>query len=386
MNALWGEIEMWRDLLADREVLSLYCGGGTPTILPPAELQKLARLAGKNRCFEANPATLIGAGGQGKLEALAGEGVERLSIGVQSFDNRLLRAIGRGNYTGKEAEEVVRAAKARFKIVNVDMMSDLPGQGLEDIEADLGTIERVMPDSVTWYTMRVGPGCWLYNRGERVSEEEGLIARIMIVERLKELGYMQTSGDRFCLGVEAKDNFKAVRSSTHAPMLGVGASAYSSLGRIRFRNTTDTCTYIERVNSGNFPVSSSREYTPEEEVAAEFVLGLREGLELSGWGRRLLFGNWWDRLTASLEQPSMYPLLIHEWGYRKLVGQLIKHRLLELGGNTLQFTDKGRLFENEILRKFYSPMIDAEARVRRFLAAIKRFWWDFCKEPIRVRA
>ena len=373
---------MFKPVLKSRFVSSLYVGGGTPTILPIEELLRLAELGGANKCFEANPATLKGTPGAEKLKALVEKGVGRLSIGVQSFQDVLLRAIGRGIYTGAEAEESVRKAReAEFRTINVDMMSDLPGQTLASAEADLETIIRLKPDSVTWYTMRTPANCKLHRQAGEIPMRDSLIARIMIAEGLKQAGYRQTSGDRFCLSEESKDSFKSARSSVDLQMLGLGVSAYSHLGGGVFRNEINTQKYIARINDGDFAVATGRFYDMHEKIAAEFVLGLREGLELSAIGINAIFGD--QKLFAGMESPSK---LMHFLGYRRLVPRLIENGLLELQENCLQFTDKGRLFESEVLRMFYSPSVDAESRGKRVLGALKKFWLDFLMQPTIARA
>src|SRR3989344_2464902 len=207
LGALGQELTKYGNYVQGRNVSSIYMGGGTPTILTNQQLSELLDLVYSKfnvedkatLCVEANPVTLKGDTGREKLKVLIQKGVKRLSIGVQSFNDGLLKAIGRGYIDNKEAREAIKSAQeAGMEVLNIDMMQDLPGQTLDNVKADLEMIAELKPDSVTWYTMRVAPDCWLYKRLERVAEEDSLVARIMITEKLKELDYKQTSGDRFC--------------------------------------------------------------------------------------------------------------------------------------------------------------------------------------------
>ena len=394
LSSLGQELAMYGDSLQGRTVSSVYLGGGTPTILSNQQLGDLFDSIyrtfdveeGATVCVEANPVTLRGQQGQNKLATLVQNGVKRLSIGVQSFNDRSLKAIGRGYIGNEDARSaIVKAKEAGVNVVNVDMMQDLPGQTLHDIEADLEAIAELRPDSVTWYTMRVAPDCWLYQRQERVSEEDSLVARIMITERLKELGYTQTSGDRFCLGSESRDRFKESRSSVSSDMLGVGVSSYSHIGDLIFRNERDVGEYMKIVAESKLPVSEGKYFNEEERIIAQIVLGLKNGLDLNDSGKDALVGNRWLSWLRLSPDDRLYDLF-QECGYRKKIPQLVDTGLLEFEGNKLQFTDKGRLFENEVCRMLYSPIVDAQTRGQRVRAFFKRFFSDSTPAGFRVRA
>jgi len=383
--ALSEELRMYGSILQGRKIVSVYIGGGTPTLLTSKQLSDRLIEPIRKRlnvdenaplCVEANPTTLVGKEGKEKVRTLKEIGTNRLSIGVQTFNDNILRAIGRGYSTGEDARATIQFARdAGIPVLNVDMMQDLPGQTLEDIEADLQVISELRPNSVTWYTMRTNSKCWLHNRHKRVSEEDSLVARIMITDGLKQAGYTQISGDRFSLTLKDRDQFKEARSSITSDMLGMGVSAYSHLDDLIFRNETDIDEYMKIVAKGRFPVSNGKQFTKEERVIAQFVLGLKNGLELNDLAKTFLVGSIWSCVPYHLgvgKEGKLLDVFRNYAEYRKKIPQLIGVGLLEFDGNRLQFTEKGRLFEHEICRFLYSPIVDAETRGHRIRAFLKK--------------
>ena len=192
-SALTQEMHRYGHLLSERPVSSFYIGGGTPTAISLQQLERLIDFIHTTfnvdentfRCVESNPVTLTGTRGQEKLEMLVEKGVQRISMGVQTFNDNLLKSVARGYSKEKTIRSVIADAKSRFKVINIDMMQDLPNQTLKDIKSDLEVIAELMPESVTWYTMRLGPGCRLHGK-VKINEESSLITKIMIMERLRE--------------------------------------------------------------------------------------------------------------------------------------------------------------------------------------------------------
>jgi len=399
--ALNKELAMYGNILQGRKIVSVYIGGGTPPILTSQQLSN--RLIGPIRkrlnvdenaplCVEANPATLIGEEGKEKIKTLIKQGTSRLSIGVQTFNDTILRAIGRGYSTGEDARTAIyHAREAGIPVLNVDMMQDLPGQTLEDIESDLQAISELRPNSVTWYTMRVAPNCWLHDRFERPSEENSLVARIMITDALKQRGYTQNSGDRFSLTAKDRDKFKEARSSVTSDMLGIGVSAYSHLDDLIFRNETDIDEYMKIITRGRSPVTRGKYYDNlEERFVANLVLKLKEGIEFREGGKDMFMASAWNYFSCWNgvgPEGRMWDLL-QRTGYRKKIPRLVHAGLLEFEGDRLQFTEKGRLFENEICRMLYSPIVDAETKGHNTLAFLEKINWDFSGTPrgYKVRA
>ncbi len=394
LSSLSRELRMYGDSLQGRKVSSVYFGGGTPTILNNQQLNNLFESIYRefnveedaNICVEANPVTL-----KEKLNTLIQNEVGRLSIGVQSFNNELLRRIGRGYIDNEDIISVIKEAKeSGIKVLNIDMMQNLPSQTLHDVEFDLETIAELKPDSVTWYTMRVAPDCRLYDKFE-FCEEDSLLARIMITEELKEMGYIQTSGDRFCLDKTFRDGFKEIRSDINSDMLGVGVSAYSHLNNLIFRNEVDVDRYMEIVLEGKLPVVSGKSFTNEEEIVVQFVLGLKNGLELNDIAKTLLVGSIWSCFPSWNgvgQEGKLFDFFKNYTGYRKKIPELVDTGILEFDGNRLQFTEKGRLFENEVCRMLYSPVVDAQTKGKRVRALLKKLSWDIHTTPMgcRVRA
>ena len=208
------------------------------------------------------------------------------------------------------------------------------------------------------------------------------------MERLRELGYSQTSGDRFHLSEESRDEFKQVRSSVSTDMLGMGVSSYSHLDDTIFRNQMDLDTYVQAVSRGDLPVMSGKRYSEEEDIIAGFVLGLKNGLKLSDTAKKLLMGSmlscfrYWNGVGP---EGKLYTIFANYTKYRKRIPKLIKHGLLEFDGNTLQFTQKGRLFENEVCRTLYSRVMDAKLKGQRVRAFFAENFLPSNRSPQRPR-
>ncbi|MDP2973735.1 MAG: radical SAM protein, partial [Candidatus Diapherotrites archaeon] len=296
--------------------------------------------------------------GERKLNLLLKKGINRLSMGVQSFNPTILNKAGRLEYTVKQVTNVIKLAREKgIETINLDFMQDLPGQSLEDIERDLETVANLRPESITWYRMRLSDRCVLKQADNQLSEMESLIAKIMVAQALAGYGYIQSSGDRFFLG-NSKDVYKSARSNPRCNMLGLGVSAFSHFEEGVFKNETSISKYVETVSKGNLPLKTGRFYSPEEKIVADLVLSLKgDGVELGKPLRKLIEGKSSEADYPKAETKKID--LFERYRYIQKIRDLITYKLLEFKGNTLKLTFAGNLLENEICRQFYSSEIDA---------------------------
>lgn len=334
---------------------SVFIGGGTPTVLSLSQLRWLFGvirsefdiIPGSPWCVEASPRTIVAEDGEEKLCFLRDEGVGRLSFGIQSFDDEVLRRAGRG----RSREEATRAcviASSLFPNYNFDLIQGLYKGNVDEVWGNLLEVERLRPPHLTYYHGRFGDDkqqwAWLKAHPELFEgEEDTLLGRMLIWQRMRDLGYSQNDGNRFALGT-AGDTFKKVRTSVRSDLLGVGASAYSHVDGLDgedglfFRNDTSLDGYLTRVENDLDPASTARVIDDEERLAASYVVGLRSV-------RR--------ECEETVRLRTALPRLSEEYAAR--IERLAALGLVEQSNGTERLTDLGCLFEDEILSLFYSP-------------------------------
>lgn len=264
------EAKLYGDMRVSPE--SLYFGGGTPTLLKPSLLGRL--MEGLSGCFdfsnlrevtvERNPETYS----LKELKALRDMGINRLSIGVQSFTEKGLRALGRKH----TREDVIRAyeesVEAGFDNINLDLIYAYPGQSVEDVEEEIRWLGILKPRHVSAYMLT-----------PHLPDEETLSSIYdALWKGLRALGYRRYEISNWALeGGECVHN---LFYWTREEFLGLGLSAWSFYGETRYGNTKNILTYAEALQEGRKPTESVVRLG-EEERFEEFLmlcLRLREGL------------------------------------------------------------------------------------------------------------
>ncbi len=279
-----------------RTLGSLFIGGGTPTALEAGQLAKLMGAIREKFGFrqgaevtaEANPATIDAE----KLGALAENGINRLSIGVQSFSGRELMVLGR-LHSPKDALDAVKAAReAGFKEISIDLIYGIPGQTEEDWKRTLETALELEAGHISAYELTLEedtPLSGLVKNGAVAlpGEDETLGLYFLACETLEGAGYVHYEVSNYALpGRESLHNMNYWRRGEY---LGVGAAAHSFMNGKRWKNTDDILRYMEVLEAGALPAEDVAELAPEEEKREFVFLGLRtlEGLSVSA-GKDLL--------------------------------------------------------------------------------------------------
>ena len=278
---------------------TVYFGGGTPTALPPRTLARI--LEGIAGCFglsgaaevtvEANPGTVDAAA----LEILRASGVTRLSVGVQSFQDRLLRALGR-DHSAAEARSALRAARnAGFEELSLDLLFGVPGAGLEDVRADLAEAVALGPTHVSAYHLTLEgdvPMRRKLRRGRLILPDEETAASEYecIARTLSAAGYARYEVSNFArVGHRCRHNLAYWSGAAY---LGAGLGAHSFVEERRWWNTRDLRAYVAALESGRSPVEGSEALDSRTRFFETVMLGLRcaEGLDLNeverAWGRQ----------------------------------------------------------------------------------------------------
>ena len=344
LEALRREIAREGHLLGRPRVRTLFFGGGTPSLLEPAEIVMLGDalrdafvLRPREVTLEANPATLDRA----RLDAWLALGLTRLSLGAQSFDPRGLRALGRTHQPEDSAAAVGVARDAGLDL-NLDLIFGWPGQTIAGWERDLETAVALNPDHISCYPLelRLDPeasvpnwpgGGWPVLERWRVAAaaaqpgDAGLARMYQLAERmLARAGYRHYEIANWARrGKRCLHNLGYWRDRD---WLGVGAGAHTHLAGSRSANPSELRAYILRANSGSERVVDAEADPPSE--AAMLALRLDSGLDLGRYAAR--FG---DAATTRV---------------RSALREVEPAHLVRVEDRHARLTARGRLLANEV--------------------------------------
>lgn len=335
------EAALWAERIGPVELSSVYVGGGTPTLWPVSCWEILWQAVrryfrwptGIEVTVEANPGTVDA----GLLRALRESGVNRLSLGAQSFDDRLLLAAGRRHRARDVVRAVALARASGFANINLDLIYGLPGQSLTDWQKDLEAALALEPTHLSCYELQLDPHTpWGREKAAgklNLPPEEELAAMYEYAcARLYEAGF-----EHYELSNFARPGYACRHNLTYwqrLPYLGLGVAASSFIGERRWSNTSFLAEYIETVSAGRLPVAEVEELTPEDAMGETLFLGLRlrRGVD-----------------TAAFEQAFGKKLASV---YGQEIASLKAQGLLEERGGTLRLTDRGLLLGNVVFRAF----------------------------------
>ena len=279
---------------------TIYLGGGTPSVLEAEDIARILEAIGTEKAVEVtmevnpgdkSPRPPFKGGEKPPIPQIPFKGgVNRVSMGVQSFQDELLRTIGR-RHTAEEAREAIRTLReAGIKNLSIDLMYGLPGQTMDMWKADVEEAIRTGAEHISCYCLSYEEGTpmWQDLQAGRITETDEETENAMydyLCDRLKAAGYEHYEVSNF-----AKKGYRAVHNSNYwndTPYIGLGAGAHSYDGTRRYWNTDDINTYL-RAFSGTGEQPVARDLYVEEEVLTEeqkrmerIMLGLRtcEGIE-----------------------------------------------------------------------------------------------------------
>jgi oxygen-independent coproporphyrinogen-3 oxidase len=365
-------------------VRTIFIGGGTPTVLPPALLARaldacreaFAVKAGVEITSEANPGTVD----QAHFAALRGMGVNRLSMGVQSFDDAELRWLGRIHSAAEAASAFAAARAAGFANINLDFIFGLPDQGLATWMRTLAQATALAPEHLSLYSLTVEPGTPLAGqvaRGLDAEPDDDLAADLYLAAcgALEASGYAQyeisnwarrrdqgsggrgqasgvrgqragvrgqASGVRSCRPASSfqlpTSNFQCHHNLVYwrnEPYLGFGAGAHSFDGSRRWWNVKPVPEYIRRVVAGRSPEREGETIDRRLAMGETMMLGLRlvqEGVEDARFRPR--FGVGLDEMFGAE------------------IARLVRRGLLERLPDRVRLTPDGRLLGNQVFAEF----------------------------------
>ena len=276
MEALLEEIRSRRDE-AGEAIRTIYIGGGTPSTLEPEHIRQIIDAIGAPEAGEITMELNPGDATEEYLQAVQEAGINRLSIGIQSFQDELLRLIGRRHNAVQAIEAVRMAQEAGFENLSIDLMYALPTQTMDQWKADIETALGLNVQHISSYGL-------MYEEGTAISEQRdvGAISAVdedtenemydYLCERLKEAGFVHYEVSNFALpGMEAKHNSSYWNGT---PYVGAGAGAHSYIRNTRSWNPDDLDTYIRGIKNGDL-IRESETLTETDLYNERIMLGLR---------------------------------------------------------------------------------------------------------------
>lgn len=325
---------------------SVFFGGGTPSLLPPAMIEKVMEAihtyaflpAQTEVTLEANPGTIS----REKAHALRKVGINRLSFGVQTFDDKALRLLGRTHDSAEAIEAYKIARQTGFDELNLDFIYALPDQTLQDWRENLEKAIALEPEHLSLYALTIEENTEMgrrhaANRLNVPDEDAAADMYLLALEMLDKAGYEQYEISNWAKKPATK------HASQHnlvywrnQPYIGLGVGAHSCYAGYRYPVVRQPAEYVEKIKRGESVIARDEveEVTPELRLADTVILALRlnEGLPL-----------------ARIEQE--FGKSLNEL-FPDVVPHLIANGLLEEKDACLRLTVKGRLLSNSVFIKF----------------------------------
>lgn len=274
VTALIKEINMYPKFPLE----TVYFGGGTPSLLTPEQVNRvLANLDIKENSevtLEVNPKTVT----LEKFKLFKKAGINRVSIGIQSFNDKMLKVLGRLHSSNEGSEAFYLARKAGFDNISLDLMFSLPNQTLDDLKADLNHLFALKPEHFSIYSLIWEEGTDFFAKleaGIYKETDNDLEASMyeLIIEEAKKNGYIHYEISNFCLpGKRAIHNTKYWQNEEYLG-IGIGASGYYN--NIRYKNVLKIPEYYAKISDNIKPILEEEFIDTNEKEIYEYILGLR---------------------------------------------------------------------------------------------------------------
>ena len=282
ISALYREITAYSQKLKTGNIKTVYLGGGTPTILSGTQIFNILKFCedkftiDKNAeiTIEANPGTLDGE----KLKLLIESGINRLSLGAQSFNDVFLKKLGRIHSAQDIINSYFLARETGFANINIDIMFALPDQNTEDLQDTLKKAVSLKPDHLSLYNLTIKPGTEYYREYKRgklnlPTEDEEYDMYNWVIDFLEENGF-----EHYEIANFARPHKKSMHNLIYwqnKPYLGIGAGAYSYIRGYRYMNYENPVKYIKETMSGKLPKDNGERLSLRKRMIETIILGLR---------------------------------------------------------------------------------------------------------------
>ena len=361
VEALSREIEIWGELLGHPAVKTVFFGGGTPSYLADHHIGSLLNTVRAafvvdreaEVTLESNPGDFA----EAKLAAYLDLGVNRLSIGVQSLDDRLLKALGRRHSAAEATQAYRMATDAGFGNVSIDLMYGLPYQRIEDWRQTLDGTANLSPPHISMYCLTLEEGTpmeeWV--RSGQVPEPDPDLAAdmyLMAQETMEHQGYRHYEISNWARsGFESRHNLTYWRNE---PYLGVGPGGHSYLRPYRFYNVKSPREYTRGLQREYTPVNQPTSSLDAEGIRGMPVVDVVETIDQRlEMAETLMLGL---RLNTGISVKDFSGRfgLSPVQAYGETIDELDGSGLLETVDGSLRLTPRGRMLGNEVFASFFA--------------------------------
>jgi len=339
IDAVKKEIELQK---IKSEITTIYIGGGTPSYIESSYIKEIIKEIQKKNVspnaeitIEINPGTASLA----KLQDYKDAGINRLSIGLQSTHNELLKQIGRIHNFEQFLETYEMARKVGFENINIDLMLGLPNQRIKDLKESLEKIIELQPEHISVYSLIVEDGTPIANKIEagelKLPEEDAERNMYWYVKNTLELnGYKHYEISNFAQkGYESRHNLNCWKQKEY---IGIGLAAHSYRDITRYSNTENLSEYIRNIQKENLERNRIiHEIQKEEDTKREYmILGLRQidGIQISEFKEKFVDN----------------PIYL----FRNELKKLVEEELISIDENNIKLTSKGIDFANLVWEEF----------------------------------
>jgi oxygen-independent coproporphyrinogen-3 oxidase len=341
-EAVISEIKSYNDKLNGNCIAdTIYFGGGTPSIVNPENLSRIMENLHQTIeiddypeiSMEANPNTLT----VEKLKAYREIGINRISVGIQSLNDKILKKIGRIHNSNEAIDSINMCKQTGFKNINADVMFNIPGQSIKDVESTLSKIIRTGIRHISFYSLKLENGTPMYDlekNGKITMPDENLEREMYYEGRslMEKNNIFQYEISNFAeSGFECRHNLKYWNQEEY---IGIGPSAHSFLNSIRYSNSQNLYLYCENSFKGIFERIIEEELDKDDLMIEYIMLQLRltEGLNAEDFKKKF---------STDFKET-----------YKMQINYLVKNDLLEINDNFVRLTKKGMDISNYVIEEF----------------------------------
>ncbi|MBC6696015.1 oxygen-independent coproporphyrinogen III oxidase [Terrisporobacter mayombei] len=341
LKSLEKEMSFYKNEIKEKEIDTIFIGGGTPSILRDDEIKilfdniKTNFKIKKNAeiTMECNPGTLT----LSKLKIMKDCGVNRLSIGLQAVQNHHLEYIGRIHTFEEFEKNYFQAKEVGFENINIDLMYALPNQNEEDWKETLEKIVELNPAHISAYSLILEENTELfdmYNRNEfkLLDEDTDIVMYEYTINYLKSHGYNQYEISNYAKeGYECNHNILYWKCENY---VGIGASASGFLSGTRYNNVSSLSEYEKMILEGKKPIDWEEKLSIKDEIEESIFLGLRmnEGIKFKDF-----------KIKYDLDFIEKY---------KNEIEKLEKLNLIDVNELGMRLTQKGREISNSVFVEF----------------------------------
>ena len=360
LNALRTEIGLWGKELGSTKLETVFFGGGTPSYLPQGAVTSLISKTRDSFDFVRNPEITLEANpddlNEKKLESFIDSGVNRLSIGIQSLEDSLLKTLGRRHSSAEALGAYHMAHNAGFENISIDLMYGLPGQTANQWSTTLESALSVEPSHISMYCLTLEDGTPMEHQvstGSIPIPDDDLAADmyLMAEEITSKMGYRHYEISNWAQpGKESRHNLTYWQNGS---FLGVGPGAHSYIYNHRFSNIKSPREYIKLLGKTSHSFSSKS--SPQNSIPFSIIPVIdqidRVDRELE-MAETMMMNLRLDTGVIKVDFTSRFGVSPNDV-YSEMITTLATKGLLELSNGSIKLSDRGRLLSNEVFMQFF---------------------------------